>query len=113
MFKLFNVSVEHNVCISENKLHGNVVLLSNKPEKDLSVFLNNINKQYVVDNKRNYCKYKVNLINDIDCTNDSVNVDEIMYEYERYIYENVYMTNNKLELCKEFYREYQRLPKRK
>lgn len=32
--------------ISENKLHGNVVLLSNKPEKDLSVFLNNINKQY-------------------------------------------------------------------
>lgn len=34
-----------------------------------------------------------------------------MYEYERYIYEDVYMTNNKLELCKEFYSEYQRLPK--
>ena len=99
--------------VSENKLHGNVVLLSNKPEKDLSVFLNKINKQYVVDNKRNYCKYKVNLINDIECTDDSVNVDEIMYEYERYIYEDVYMTNNKLKLCKEFFKAYQRLPKAK
>ena len=99
--------------ISENKLHGNVVLLSNNPEKDLSVFLNNINKQYVVDNKRNYCKYKVNLINDIECTDDSVNIDEIMYEYERYIYEDVYMTNNKLKLCKEFYKAYQRLPTQK
>ena len=97
--------------ISENKLHGNVVLLSNNPEKDLSVFLNKINKQYVVDNKRNYCKYKVNLINDIECTDDSVNIDEIMYEYERYIYEDVYMTNNKLKLCKEFFKAYQRLPK--
>ena len=97
--------------VSENKLHGNVVLLSNKPEKDLSVFLNKINKQYVVDNKYNYCKYKVNLINDIECTDDSVNIDEIMYEYERYIYEDVYMTNNKLELCKEFYSIYKRLPK--
>ena len=97
--------------ISENKLHGNVVLLSNNPEKDLSVFLNKINKQYVVDNKRNYCKYKVNLINDIECTDDSVNVDEIMYEYERYIYEDVYMTNKKLELCKEFFKEFKRLPK--
>ena len=96
--------------VSENKLHGNVVLLSNKPEKDLSVFLNKINKQYVVDNKRNYCKYKVNLINDIECTDDSVNIDEIMYEYERYIYEDVYMTNKKLELCKEFFKAYQRLP---
>ena len=99
--------------ISENKLHGNVVLLSNKPEKDLSVFLNKINKQYVVDNKRNYCKYKVNLINDIECTDDSVNIDEIMYEYERYIYEDVYMTNNKLELCKEFFKAYKRLPTQK
>lgn len=99
--------------ISENKLHGNVVLLSNKPEKDLSVFLNKINQQYVVDNKRNYCKYKVNLINDIECTDDSVNVDEIMYEYERYIYEDVYMTNNKLKLCKEFFKEFKRLPKTK
>ena len=97
--------------VSENKLHGNVVLLSNNPEKDLSVFLNKINQQYVVDNKRNYCKYKVNLINDIECTDDSVNIDEIMYEYERYIYEDVYMTNNKLKLCKEFFKEYQRLPK--
>ena len=34
-----------------------------------------------------------------------------MYEYERYIYEDVYMTNNKLKLCKEFFKEFKRLPK--
>lgn len=100
--------------INENKLHGNVVLLSNNPEEDLPIFLKNVNKQYTVNNKHYYSKYKVNVINDIDCngcTDDSVNVDEIMYEYERYIYEDVYKTAYKLELCREFFSIYKRLPK--
>ena len=96
--------------INENKLHGNVVLLSNNPEDDLPIFLKNVNKQYTVNNKHYYSKYKVNVINDIDC-NDFVNVDDTIYEYERYIYENVYKTAYKLELCKEFYNIYRRLPK--
>ena len=96
--------------ISENKLHGNVVLLSNNLEDDLPIFLKNVNKQYTVNNKYYYSKYKVNVINDIDC-NDTANIDEIMYEYERYIYENVYKTAYQLELCKEFYSIYKRLPK--
>ena len=96
--------------ISENKLHGNVVLLSNNPEEDLPIFLKNVNKQYTVNNKHYYSKYKVNVINDIDC-NDFVNVDDTIYEYERYIYEDVYKTAYKLELCKEFFSIYRRLPK--
>ena len=95
--------------VNDNKLHGNVVLLSNNPEEDLPIFLKNVNKQYTV-NKHYYSKYKVNVINDIDC-NDTANIDEIMYEYERYIYEDVYKTAYKLELCKEFYDIYRRLPK--
>ena len=98
--------------ISENKLHGNVVLLSNNPEDDLPIFLKNVNKQYTVNNKHYYSKYKVNVINDIDCTDDSVNVDDIMYEYERYIYEDVFKTAYKLELCREFYTDFNRLPQR-
>ena len=99
--------------INENKLHGNVVLLSNNPEEDLPIFLKNVNKQYTVNNKHYYSKYKVNVINDIDCTDDSVNIDDTIYGYERYIYENVYKTAYQLELCKEFYSEYQRLPTQK
>ena len=97
--------------INENKLHGNVVLLSNNPEDDLPIFLKNVNKQYTVNNKHYYSKYKVNVINDIDCTDDSVNIDDTIYGYERYIYENVYKTTYQLELCKEFFSIYNRLPK--
>ena len=98
--------------ISENKLHGNVVLLSNNPEEDLPIFLKNVNKQYTVNNKHYYSKYKVNVINDTDCT-DTANIDDTIYEYERYIYENVYKTAYQLELCKEFFNIYKRLPKYK
>ena len=99
--------------VNNNKLHGNVVLLSNSPEDDLPMFLKNVNKQYTVNNKHYYSKYKVNVINDID-SNDTatVNVDDTIYEYERYIYEDVYKTSYQLELCKEFYDIYKRLPKR-
>lgn len=95
--------------VNNNKLYGNVVLLSNSPEDDLPIFLKNVNKQYTVNNKHYYSKYKVNVINDID--SNIVNIDDTIYEYERYIYENVFKTSYQLELCKEFYDIYRRLPK--
>ena len=95
--------------VNNNKLHGNVVLLSNSPEDDLPMFLKNVNKQYTINNKHYYSKYKVNVINDID--SNTVNIDDTIYEYERYIYEDVYKTSYQLELCKEFYDIYKRLPK--
>ena len=95
--------------VNNNKLHGNVVLLSNSPEDDLPMFLKNVNKQYTVNNKHYYSKYKVNVIND----NNTVNIDDTIYEYERYIYEDVYKTSYQLELCREFYDIYRRLPKQR
>ena len=95
--------------VNNNKLHGNVVLLSNSPEDDLPIFLKNVNKQYTVNNKHYYSKYKVNVINDTA----TVNIDDTIYEYERYIYENVFKTSYKLELCREFYDIYRRLPKQR
>ena len=93
--------------VNNNKLHGNVVLLSNSPEDDLPMFLKNVNKQYTINNKHYYSKYKVNVINDTA----TVNIDDTIYNYERYIYEDVYKTSYQLELCREFYDIYRRLPK--
>ena len=104
----------------KNKLNGNFVIMVNDENKDNLVnrYLN-----VLAETNTNYIdstKYKLNFYNDyhIDKKEKSLEKEEDSFEeefieFEHYVYESIYSKDYRIEICKEFYNEYKRLPKQK
>ncbi len=103
----------------KNKLNGNFVIMVNDENKDNLVnrYLN-----VLAETNTNYIdstKYKLNFYNDYHIDKIEENsleeeedsFEEEFIEFEHYVYESVYSKDHRIEICKEFYNEYKRLPK--
>lgn len=101
------------------KSHGNFICMCNNDTKDLACqYLKILSDETFYTNSYNRLKFH-NDIATFDEYNDELTDDELeeyneleeLEELERFIIENVYSNEYILNLCKEFYNEYKRLPK--
>ena len=104
------------------KSHGNFICMCNNDTKDLACqYLNVLSDETFYTNSYNRLKFH-NDISTFDEYNDEYTdelIDDELEEYneleefERFIIENVYSNEYVLNLCREYYNEFKKLPKSK
>ena len=106
----------------KGKLHGNFVLLaSNETIKETHKYLQiiynydttlfNANKIRFINDSIQYVDENEDSNNNNDYNNDNDDIEQELFEFKTLIFEQIFKNDIRLQYCKEFYKEFNRLPK--